>query len=50
MKELEKNFYGAVTAYDAAMKPDAAQDELSRALWRYMPNIFVYSQVAIMIT
>jgi cytochrome b pre-mRNA-processing protein 3 len=39
MKELEKNFYGAVTAYDAAMKPDAAQDELSRALWRYMPNI-----------
>jgi cytochrome b pre-mRNA-processing protein 3 len=39
MKELEKNFYGSVTAYDAAMKPDAAQDELSRALWRYMPNI-----------
>ncbi|CAK9220315.1 unnamed protein product [Sphagnum troendelagicum] len=37
MKELEKNFYGAVTAYDAAMKPDAAQDELSRALWR---NVF----------
>jgi len=34
MKELEKNFYGAVAAYDKAMGPEAAQDELARALWR----------------
>lgn len=37
MKELEKNFYGAVAAYDMAMRPEAAQDELARALWRYVP-------------
>lgn len=37
MKELEKNFYGAVAAYDNAMRPEAAQDELARALWR---NVF----------
>lgn len=37
MKELEKNFYGAVAAYDMAMRPEAAQDELARALWR---NVF----------
>ena len=36
MKELEKNFYGAVSAYDNAMQPDAAQDELARAIWRYL--------------
>lgn len=36
MKELEKNFYGAVAAYDNAMRPEAAQDELARALWRYV--------------
>lgn len=35
MKELEKNFYGAVAAYDVAMQPAAAQDELAKALWRY---------------
>jgi len=37
MKELEKNFYGAVAAYDKAMTLEAAQDELARALWR---NVF----------
>ncbi|KAJ7539217.1 hypothetical protein O6H91_11G081400 [Diphasiastrum complanatum] len=37
MKELEKNFYGAVSAYDAAMKPNASKDELAQALWR---NVF----------
>ncbi|KAG0581001.1 hypothetical protein KC19_4G217000 [Ceratodon purpureus] len=37
MKELEKNFYGAVASYDKAMSPEAAQDELARALWR---NVF----------
>ncbi|CAM6117544.1 unnamed protein product [Calypogeia fissa] len=34
MKELEKNFYGAVAAYDGAMVPSAPKDELARALWR----------------
>ena len=37
MKELEKNFYGAVAAYDKAMKPEADKDELARALWRCVP-------------
>ncbi|OAE28952.1 hypothetical protein AXG93_2960s1310 [Marchantia polymorpha subsp. ruderalis] len=37
MKELEKNFYGAVEAYDAAMQPTAVKDALARALWR---NVF----------
>ncbi|KAG6549688.1 hypothetical protein Mapa_008667 [Marchantia paleacea] len=37
MKELEKNFYGAVEAYDAAMHPSAVKDALARALWR---NVF----------
>lgn len=37
MKELEKIFYGAVLAYDNAMKPEASKDELARALWR---NVF----------
>jgi hypothetical protein len=44
MKELEKNFYGAVTAYDKAMQPDAAQDELARAIWRYLHH-FSHNQV-----
>ena len=34
MKELEKIFYGSVVAYDTAMKPEAARDELAKALWR----------------
>eukprot|EP00850_Spirogloea_muscicola_P024591 SM001112S18866 [mRNA] locus=s1112:662:2108:- [translate_table: standard] len=37
MKELEKNFYGACSAYDYAVLPTAASDALPRALWR---NIF----------
>lgn len=37
MKELEKNFYGAVASYDKAMRPEADKDELARALWR---NVF----------
>ncbi|KAL2651388.1 hypothetical protein R1flu_019516 [Riccia fluitans] len=37
MKQLERNFYGAVEAYDAAMQPTADKDALARALWR---NIF----------
>jgi cytochrome b pre-mRNA-processing protein 3 len=34
MKELEKIFYGAVVAYDTAMKSEATKDELPKALWR----------------
>lgn len=34
MKELEKMFYGAVKAYDEAMKPEASKDDLAQALWR----------------
>eukprot|EP00850_Spirogloea_muscicola_P005116 SM000023S07572 [mRNA] locus=s23:215493:216932:+ [translate_table: standard] len=37
MKELEKNFYGACSAYDDAVLPTASSDALPRALWR---NIF----------
>lgn len=37
MKELEKMFYGAVKAYDEAMKPEASKDDLAQALWR---NVF----------
>uniref|UniRef100_A0A5B6YYS8 Ubiquinol-cytochrome c chaperone domain-containing protein n=1 Tax=Davidia involucrata TaxID=16924 RepID=A0A5B6YYS8_DAVIN len=37
MKDLEKIFYGNIVAYDAAMLPEAKQDELSNVLWR---NIF----------
>ncbi|KAL3700392.1 hypothetical protein R1sor_018414 [Riccia sorocarpa] len=37
MKQLERNFYGAVEAYDAAMQPSADKDALARALWR---NVF----------
>ncbi|RZC69141.1 hypothetical protein C5167_032235 [Papaver somniferum] len=35
--ELEKIFYGNIVAYDAAMLPDAKQDELMKVLWR---NVF----------
>ncbi|KAI3905208.1 hypothetical protein MKX01_017454 [Papaver californicum] len=37
VKELEKIFYGNIVAYDAAMLPDAKQDELMKVLWR---NVF----------
>ncbi|GJP46140.1 hypothetical protein CLOM_g5463 [Closterium sp. NIES-68] len=37
MRELEKNFYGAAAAYDAAVAPGANADALPRALWR---NVF----------
>ena len=34
MKDLEKIFYGNVAAYDAAILPEAAKDELSHVIWR----------------
>ncbi|KAJ0098930.1 hypothetical protein Patl1_20681 [Pistacia atlantica] len=34
MKELEKIFYGNIVAYDAAMLPEAKQDELQNVIWR----------------
>ncbi|XVF54907.1 hypothetical protein PTKIN_Ptkin05aG0218300 [Pterospermum kingtungense] len=37
MKELEKIFYGNIVAYDAALLPEAKQDELTEVIWR---NIF----------
>ncbi|XP_031276997.1 ubiquinol-cytochrome-c reductase complex assembly factor 1-like [Pistacia vera] len=37
MKELEKIFYGNIVAYDAAMLPEAKQDELQNVIWR---NVF----------
>ncbi|XVF08518.1 hypothetical protein REPUB_Repub07fG0009900 [Reevesia pubescens] len=37
MKELEKIFYGNVVAYDAALLPEATQEELTEVIWR---NIF----------
>ncbi|XP_031251452.1 uncharacterized protein LOC116109365 isoform X3 [Pistacia vera] len=37
MKESEKIFYGNIVAYDAAMLPEAKQDELQNVRWR---NIF----------
>lgn len=37
MKDLEKIFYGNIVAYDAAMLPEAKQDELINVIWR---NIF----------
>ncbi|PON51073.1 Ubiquinol-cytochrome c chaperone, CBP [Parasponia andersonii] len=37
MKDLEKIFYGNIVAYDAAMLPEAKQDELQNVIWR---NIF----------
>lgn len=37
MKDLEKIFYGNIVAYDAAMLPEAKQEELDNVLWR---NVF----------
>ncbi|CAN6465440.1 unnamed protein product [Victoria cruziana] len=37
MKELEKIFYGNIVSFDAAMLPDAANDELPKSIWR---NVF----------
>ncbi|CAI5495495.1 unnamed protein product [Closterium sp. Naga37s-1] len=37
MRELERSFYGAAAAYDAAVAPGANADALSKALWR---NVF----------
>ncbi|OMO94841.1 Ubiquinol-cytochrome c chaperone, CBP3 [Corchorus capsularis] len=37
MKELEKIFYGNIVAYDAAMLPEAKQEELTDIIWR---NVF----------
>lgn len=37
MKEVERIFYGNIVAYDAAMLPEAKQDELPNVIWR---NIF----------
>ncbi|XP_042486286.1 uncharacterized protein LOC122066501 isoform X3 [Macadamia integrifolia] len=37
MKDLEKIFYGNVVAYNAAMLPEARQDEQENAIWR---NVF----------
>lgn len=37
MKDLEKIFYGNIVAYDAAMLPEAKQDELQNVIWR---NVF----------
>uniref|UniRef100_A0A6P6FRH8 ubiquinol-cytochrome-c reductase complex assembly factor 1-like isoform X1 n=1 Tax=Ziziphus jujuba TaxID=326968 RepID=A0A6P6FRH8_ZIZJJ len=37
MKDLEKIFYGNIVAYDAAILPEAAKDELQNVIWR---NIF----------
>ncbi|XVF11264.1 hypothetical protein REPUB_Repub08aG0011800 [Reevesia pubescens] len=37
IKELEKIFYGNIVAYDAALLPEAKQDELIEVIWR---NIF----------
>ncbi|KAF9603196.1 hypothetical protein IFM89_034529 [Coptis chinensis] len=37
MKDLEKIFYGNIVAYDAAMLPEAKQDEFPNVIWR---NVF----------
>ncbi|XP_021286773.1 ubiquinol-cytochrome-c reductase complex assembly factor 1 [Herrania umbratica] len=37
MKELEKIFYGNIVAYDAALLPEAKQEELTDIIWR---NVF----------
>ncbi|XP_022737103.1 ubiquinol-cytochrome-c reductase complex assembly factor 1 [Durio zibethinus] len=37
MKELEKIFYGNIVAYDAALLPEATQEELTDVIWR---NVF----------
>lgn len=34
MKDLEKIFYGNIVAYDAAVLPEARQDELQNVIWR----------------
>ncbi|CAI7804658.1 unnamed protein product [Closterium sp. NIES-53] len=34
MRELERSFYGAAAAYDAAVAPGASADALPKALWR----------------
>ncbi|KAL6862148.1 hypothetical protein ACP4OV_016797 [Aristida adscensionis] len=34
MKELEKIFYGNIVKYDAAISPEARQDELVNVIWR----------------
>ncbi|WOH01317.1 hypothetical protein DCAR_0520699 [Daucus carota subsp. sativus] len=44
MKELEKIFYGSVAAYEAALVPEAKQDELQNALFR---NVFAEEGVSI---
>ncbi|KAF3663388.1 putative F-box family protein [Capsicum annuum] len=38
MKDLEKIFYGNLVAYDAAMLPEAKQDELQNVIWRRSPR------------
>lgn len=35
MKDLEKIFYGNIVAYDAALLPEAKQEELENVLWRW---------------
>ncbi|KAK9913978.1 hypothetical protein M0R45_037777 [Rubus argutus] len=37
MKDLEKIFYGNIVAYDAALLPEARQDDLQNVIWR---NVF----------
>ncbi|KAL6131804.1 hypothetical protein ACLB2K_070177 [Fragaria x ananassa] len=37
MKDLERIFYGNIVAYDAALLPEARQDELPNVIWR---NVF----------
>jgi cytochrome b pre-mRNA-processing protein 3 len=34
MKELEKIFYGNIVKYDAAISPEASQDDLVNVIWR----------------
>lgn len=34
LRDLEKNFYGAASAYDDATAPTAAPGDLPQALWR----------------
>ncbi|KAF8700831.1 hypothetical protein HU200_034195 [Digitaria exilis] len=34
MKELEKIFYGNIVKYDAAISPEACQDDLVNVIWR----------------
>lgn len=35
MKELEKILYGNIVAFDAALLPEAKQDELQNVIWRW---------------